>query len=300
MRICLGILTTGTRQETLDLCVQSISNLVIPENVNFEVLIVENLKAYSEVVSKIISESRIDVINKVLEPRRGIPFARNKALDFAIDNKIDFLGFVDDDAIVDELWLVNLVKRIGEAQAVTGPQIPIFPSETSKLFSDATVYKERSLKDGEVCKWAATNNVLFDVEFANNNAIRFSEDMKTGGSDKEFFSRYSKLGARIVWVEEAVVREYVESDRINFIWAIKRTFRFGGTGYRIERCTKSRVMSVVTCVFKSSFYLVRGLTSLLVYPFCKDKSILDGFCDIAHGVAFVFSIFSGGKLKEYT
>jgi hypothetical protein len=228
--------------------------------------------------------------------------ARNKGLIYAIENKFTHLGFIDDDAKPDENWLINMVKILKETnvEVVTGPQVPIFPVNTSGFYRNAKVYKERELVNRATCTWAATNNVIFDVNFASVHGLLFSEDMKTGGSDKEFFSRYTQVGGKIVWAKDAVVKEYVELNRINFKWAIKRTYRFGGTGYRIERATKNALVSSIVCVLKGVAYIVKGLVSLIILPFKKDRSVIDGFCDISHGLSFIISIFFGGKLKKYT
>lgn len=300
MKICLGILTTATRKETLDLCVKSVSDLIIPISVNFEVLIVENADSHSKLVGDIIDKNSQVTINKVLENRKGIPFGRNCALDYAISNKINYLGFVDDDAVVDKNWLVNMVGEIVNVEAVTGPQIPVFPENTEKKFMTANVYQERKLENRSLCKWAATNNVIFDVSFANKNKIRFSEDMKTGGSDKEFFRRFSSNGGKIVWVKNAVVKEFVEKERINTKWAVKRNYRFGGTGYRIERSVNGVIESVFICFFKGGVYFSRGIVLLFLSLFFMKINRLNAKCDIAHGIAFIVGVLKNGKLKEYT
>lgn len=305
MKICLSILTTGTRPETLSFCLNSITKLRLPVVDKFSVLIVENNALPNEGVVSLInslSETSDIEFTHVLEPKKGIPYGRNAGLKFAIDNNYSHLAFVDDDAEIDIEWLYELVTRLkkDDVQAVTGPQKPIFPKNTKPVFKNATVYKERNLDDGKLCKWAATNNVLFDVKFANENGIWFSEDMKTGGSDKEFFSRYSKAGAKICWVKNAIVNEYVENERINFSWAIKRTFRFGGTGYRIEQSNKGKSLALAFCFLKGAIYILKGFLGCLLLPLKKNKSWLDGPCDIAHGVAFFTSVFTGGKLKKYT
>lgn len=305
MKICLAILTTGTRPETLKACLESITRLEIPCDVNFEVLVVENNKSSSIDVCRLLdslSNEANTKINQTIEPEKGIPFGRNCALRYAQFNAFTHLAFVDDDAFVDSNWLISLLNRMKErnCQAVAGPQKPLFPPGTKPIYSNATVYKELPWVDGQTCKWAATNNVLFDVNFALDNGLLFSEDMRTGGSDKEFFTRYSNSGGKIIWTSDAVVTEFVEPERIDFRWAIKRTFRFGGTGYRIEKADKSSIHAAVICVLKAAYYTFKGTLKLFTTIFIKDKSFLDSICDISHGVAFFLSIFTRGKLNKYT
>jgi len=51
---------------------------------------------------------------------------------------------------------------------------------------------------------------------------------------------------------------------------------------------------------KGAIYILKGFLGCLLLPLKKNKSWLDGPCDIAHGVAFFTSVFTGGKLKKYT
>lgn len=305
MRLCIAVLTTATRGDTLSECLNSLSTLTIPDIEKLTVLIVQNRKEESSdvnaAVKNMVGTDKLTFATR-LETNLGIPMARNNALRFAQENGFTHLGFIDDDAKPATDWLLKMVDVLERqnVEAVTGPQVPIFPEGTSHFYKAAKVYKERELKDGTECRWAATNNVIFDVNFAKRNDLIFSEDMRTGGSDKEYFSRYTKKGARILWVKEAIVSEYVEPNRINFKWAIKRTFRFGGTGYRIEKCTKSNSSALFSCLFKGGVYIAKGFANLIVLPFKKDRSFIDGLCDISHGSAFILSIFSGGKLKRYT
>jgi hypothetical protein len=305
MKLCIAILTTATRPETLTECIQRLCELALPKIEEIAILIVENRSSPSEHVAQVIASaqkaSAIDVY-LLLEKQLGIPHGRNAALNFALNNSYSHLAFIDDDAAPEVTWLTTMVDVLQEAgaEAVNGPQVPVFPNGTSALYRNATVYKERQLNDRTVCSWAATNNVIFDVNYAKHNNLEFSRDMKTGGSDKEFFSRYSKCGAKILWVKNAVVKEYVEPQRINMKWAIKRAFRFGGTGFRIERCTKNNILAVASCLFKGGCYIAYGCLGLFILPWLRNRSVLDALCNISHGLGFLLSIFSGGRLKSYT
>lgn len=304
IKLCIAVLTTATRGETLSECLYKISELELPNIEKVDLLVVQNrIEESFEVTSLVNSMSHERIkFTTILEPSLGIPMARNCALKFAQENDYTHVGFIDDDAKPNIDWLDKIVLTLTQhnVHAATGPQVPIFPEHTSDLYKNAKVYKERELPDKSICKWAATNNVVFDVVFAKKNNLYFSEDMKTGGSDKEFFSRYSKCGGKIIWVSDAVVYEYVEKSRINYKWAIRRTFRFGGTGFRIEKSDKSTILAFLICLLKGNAYIAKGMIGIVSSPFKKKRSVIDGVCDIAHGIAFILSIFSGGKLKRYT
>ncbi len=305
IKLCIAVLTTATRAETLNECLTSLSLLQLPDIEKLTVLIVQNRveesTAVTNAVKKMPNTDKLS-FDLTVETNLGIPMARNKALSYSITNGFTHLGFIDDDAKPQNNWLIKMIDALNEtnAEVVTGPQVPVFPAGTSLFFKNAKVYKERELVHKSSCKWAATNNVIFSVLFAKYNNLIFSEDMRTGGSDKEYFSRYSKQGGQITWVEDAIVKESVEPNRINFKWAIKRAFRFGGTGFRIEKCTKNTLTATFICVIKGLTYIAKGLINIIALPFKKNRSVIDGFCDISHGTAFIFSIFSRGKLRKYT
>ena len=59
------------------------------------------------------------------EKKRGIAYARNKALNELKKINPKYISFLDDDCIVDKYWLKNIAKtmKLTNADVVTGPQM---------------------------------------------------------------------------------------------------------------------------------------------------------------------------------
>jgi succinoglycan biosynthesis protein ExoM len=52
----------------------------------------------------------------------------------------------------------------------------------------------------------------------------------TGGEDGDLLSRLALAGSRIVWCDEAIVREPIERARLSLAWLLRRSLR-GGQDY---------------------------------------------------------------------
>ena len=56
----------------------------------------------------------------------------------------------------------------------------------------------------------------------------------SGGEDCDFFWRCMNGGARLVWCDEAVVRERVPAERMNRAWLLKRAYNGGRSFARLR------------------------------------------------------------------
>ncbi|WP_062263157.1 glycosyltransferase [Endozoicomonas arenosclerae] len=305
MKVLAATLTTGTRNETFIKCIESLINQKLPERIELSIVVVENNqepdKAVQSIINKLRKRSSLNIYHE-LECQRGIPHARNRALKLANELGFSHLAFIDDDAFAEQDWIAQLAHTVRKhkCQAVTGPQKAIFPEDTSSLFRNAPVYHERKINDGQRVSWGATNNILMDVDFLSQKSLQFNSKLINGGEDKELLLRATHSGASVYWCQKAIVREYIAEDRLKCQWAIRRTFRMGATGLMIERSNKSGTKAVLTCLFKGSAYLARGLLTLPLYGFFSSKSLLESLCDLSHGYGFYYGLLSGGTVRSYT
>ena len=306
MKILISTLTTGTRQQTLTKCLESIIKQKTSSEFNYEILVVENnIKPNSDIeqLLKKIKKNASCSVNHILETRLGIPYARNAALEYGYNRKFDALAFIDDDAFAENDWLYQLfmVKLHTHSQAITGPQKPIFPDNCPKRFVQSKAYHAREVNNNlSTVAWAATNNVLFDLHFLRNNNIRFKDDLIFGGEDKELTLRLSDCGGIITWNKNAIVNEYIAHERLKLSWILRRNFRIGATGLKIERANKSQFLSVLACLFKGSAYWIYGLLSFIPFLLLPNKTIFNSLANIAHGFGFYYGLFTGGTVKSYT
>jgi len=301
-KIIVTTLTTGTRNVTFSECLKSLQVLTNISGYQIDILVVENNRYPDEHVQKIIhSYDHCEMcVQHLLEPMRGIPYARNTALNFAKQQDYNYLAFIDDDAFASPDWISTLVKMNESANVASGPQLAIFPEGASSFYRNAVIYHERKVTDGAAIKWAATNNVLIDVNFMKENKLSFNPALINGGEDKELFLRVNKLGGKLVWSETAVVSEYIAQSRLSVIWAMRRTFRIGATGFMIESAIRTPFENYIICIVKGSLYLAKGLLFVPYNALAPKSSLLNSLCDLSHGIGFFYGLFSKGRVSKYT
>jgi len=118
----------------LEACLVS---LVRQEYPDFEILVVDNAPegdGCEALAGRLAGAVRL---RRVVEPRPGLSFARNRAIDEAAS---DLLAFIDDDEVADPNWLTELARGYAEhpeAGAVAGLVLP------GELDTAAQVYFER-------------------------------------------------------------------------------------------------------------------------------------------------------------
>lgn len=179
----------------------------------------------------------------VVERVPGIAAARNRALD-ELDAADEAIVFVDDDERVRPSWLVELVQGWNQygVEIVTGPVISVFDERAPKWVVRGGFIQRDRHRSGTLLPSAATNNTLLSVGWWRQaGAPRFDEAFsESGGSDTEFFGRLVSRGARIAWVDEAIVEEDVPATRATFRWIWKRALRGGSVQARITLRSRSR------------------------------------------------------------
>jgi glycosyltransferase involved in cell wall biosynthesis len=123
MRITV-ILSTYNRSESLARALNSAAGLKLPESVEWEILVVDNNSSDQtrEVTAKFCNRYP-DRIRYAFEPVQGLCNARNAGIREA---RGDIVAFMDDDVIVEPLWLQNLTAALynGEWAGAGGRILP--------------------------------------------------------------------------------------------------------------------------------------------------------------------------------
>ena len=115
---------TKDRPENLSRCLESLLKIdksISEGSPSFEILVVDNAPS-DERTKKLVSA--LPSVRYVQEPKPGLDFARNRALQKATGK---ILAFLDDDVTVDNQWLGGLVEAWAEnpdAAAFTGLVLP--------------------------------------------------------------------------------------------------------------------------------------------------------------------------------
>lgn len=270
---------TCQRPKFLRLCIDALQKLHLPNSCDITVLIVDNdkyqsAKAGAECYN--YSNSQLP-IKYVWEPKLGIPFARNRAIDEARNLNADLLCFIDDDEMVDAMWLCNLIDhwRITKAELIGGPvfvsDLPRGASIFQRLMNLSL--QKRATRKMERTRQAAsngkkytivTNNWLCDLHWQSRCNLRFDESLQfTGGSDTAFFRKANKFGCETAWCNKAIVYENQELERLTIGYQFFRAASQSMNHYRIKNRGNcfARTISTSAMVFVK---FVAGAALLIV------------------------------------
>ena len=170
------------------------------------------------------------------QPKRGISFARNKAVEVALSRGADFLAFIDDDDWPEPDWLLRLV----ETQEESGADLVFgfWHVEIDRHLPDwvmATPAFQQPVREAKgylgMPRWASTCNVLIRADMLRRMtqkgepfAAKFAF---LGGEDKDFFIRAVKTGASFAWTQESLIHKCSDSERVTARGLLKRAFRIG-------------------------------------------------------------------------
>jgi succinoglycan biosynthesis protein ExoM len=197
----------------------------------------------------------------VVEPRRGIPRARNAALD-AASGEVDWLAFLDDDEEPAADWLEVLLRtqRATGADVVTGPVLRRFESPPPDWVVKGRFFEPLRYPDGARVDRAFTGNVLVRSALLRSPDVRFDEHLRAG-EDAAFFESLAKRGATIVWSNRAIVHEHVPRSRMRAGWIVRRGAQVGTARTRIESARGIR--AVPRAVLHGCWCLARGAAGAL-------------------------------------
>lgn len=191
------------------------------------------------------SRQETPAVREFFEPRIGIPYVRNKALEIAQNEGLTHIVFIDDDCVPDRNWLEILLGVFDQkdAEVVAGGWTISAKNDPSPWLPRTVFgtkhydFTGRNAADLEELPFAYTRNVAFATKILDlvpDEHRRFPESMvATGGSDTIFFARAHMGGARIFYAAEAKVNEIYDDSRLTLRWHFLRRLR--NTQVRLAR-----------------------------------------------------------------
>lgn len=195
----------------------------------------------------------------------GLTSVRNAALTASADASA--LAFIDDDEIPEEGWLSTLLRPwiAGEADFVSGSVMSVFDGPLDAWIEGGGFFRRQQFRSGERMQFAATNNLLIDLEFVRANRLRFDDAFAlSGGEDIAFTQQAHSLGARIVACPEARVLDPVPRDRMSHAWILRRVFRQGATTALCDIAAASGTMGRLR---RKTLWFVKGVGGVVVGAF---------------------------------
>lgn len=237
-------LATYKRPMMLKKALDSLIEIEIPSGTVTKLVLCENSDSTKS--RKLLEEIREDLRIASLyvqETKKGIVHARNRMLGEATKQGADYLAFFDDDEQVSKSWLVQLYDSLiaNEAQVIQGKVESVFPEGESLGDYKEEYPSSPRVKNGRLLKVAYTNNVIVDLAFLNSKRLRFDQRLNdSGGSDALLFKQLHRAGAKIVYCDDAVVKETIPESRSNLNWLEKRKYRDGFAGILTDKILENR------------------------------------------------------------
>ncbi len=203
-------------------------------SIPFEILVVDNNSsdATREVVAQIAGQAG-PPIRYVFEPKQGIPYARNRAIEESMAS--DFMVFIDDDEVPRPGTLESAVNAFSRehAQCVGGKvKVRIAPEDRPPWLGNDLLGFLAETDHGEEPFWVCdettpiwTANVGYQTTlFKTHPNLRFDARYNRkghkigGGSDRVMFRELIKLKVPIRYCPDMVVEHFVES------WRLRRSY----------------------------------------------------------------------------
>lgn len=215
----------------------------------------------------------------------NISLARNAAIAAASGQ---WIVMIDDDEVPVPDWLEQLLKvqKSEQADVVFAPVLPEYSESTPAWIREGGYFDRRRLPTGTKIdhKDARSGNVLVrrsilqDIATSQKDGIGPFDPAfgTTGGEDTMLFRRLDKLGAVMVWCDEAPADEFIPADRATAKWLLQRSYRTGQLFIRTElamleggkKISSALVLSARAC----GQFVLALLFALLLLPFKSLRS----------------------------
>ena len=202
-------------------------------------------------------------IKYVVEPRRGLTYARNRAVAEAAS--VDFVAFIDDDEIPAPQWLDELLWTQAEfgAYIVSGPVSPMYAPQVPDWIKAGEFFASKPKPTGAPCRTGATHNALVSARVFERIPGFDDAFALSGAEDTDFFLRASNAGCKIVWSQEAVVYEHTSANRGTIRWILSREYQTGNGWVFAEAVVDNRRRTWIVRFSKACGHVVIGSAKAL-------------------------------------
>jgi len=261
------------KRATLDKTLKSLVAQKLPAGCQLEVVVVDNDSAQSgKAICEQYGKLQPEIpIHYFVNAERNLASVRNSTLEHATG---DFLAFIDDDEWAEPDWISSLCHSLKEygADAVFGPVVVHYPDNSPQWIIDGDMFGKDRHRTGEVLKKGATSNALLKAHWVRERSVRFdSEFGKSGGEDTDFFHRIHKLGAHLVFDNNAVVSETVEPHRLNLEYLKKQNIRIGQTHWNYLWSRQKGFSFFKTGLFVTIQVIAAAALTIGALPFGKHR-----------------------------
>ena len=277
--------------------INNLNIIKIPKecNLSFYLVVNNNPTKLIDLIKKIITNKKINIfiLNSV---KKDIPNTRNIFL-LKIKNKnLDYVGFLDDDCKINRNWvylMTNFITRY-KCDIVGGPQ---YHKVTNLKYKKLYNILEPPNTNKQNIRWVATNNCFFKKKILDKTNLLFNQYLKNiGGSDQLFFRKLKKKGFSIMWNSKASIEEYLQVDRENYIWFLKRNFRYGYSGLIIDKNIYGKKIGYLMNI--SKIILLFFLSLINLFLIFREYNLIRSLFYFVKGSGRLVSMF-GYKINKY-
>jgi glycosyltransferase involved in cell wall biosynthesis len=231
------IICTYNRSTSLKRTLESIAALSVPNDLEWELLIVDNdSKDDTRETVESFRESRPFRIYYMKEEKHGLSHARNRGIR-ASRGKL--IAFTDDDTTVDKNWAATIVKAFSEydVQCIGGKILPIWekpvPGWLSEELHDRLALLDYGNSPFYMIKpliWGANLAVRADTfekyGLFSTDRGRLPNKLYSG-EETHFIGRLLERGGTVLYMPDAIVHHFIAPERMRKNYFRKWMFQHG-------------------------------------------------------------------------
>ena len=264
------VVPTYNGANRIEHCIRGIKNLIIPENLSYEIIFIDNNS--TDNVVEIINQSNLSNYRIEKETTQGLFFARDRGIK---ESKSDWIFFIDDDIEVQPNWIQAFLDKI---------KISDNPGLLAAKLKFPLSYKISPFIEQFKAVYAITDNIdtknyflssMFCVnkkcyEFLINNGFKQklvgrlenSKIKAVGGEDIEYSLSLQYTDYNVFEVENTYGYHYLEENRLT---ENKCKEYLIASGYILATLAPLRYVKKPLFKYFSSYYyyLIRTFLSLL-------------------------------------
>ena len=289
------IICTYNRDKFIGEALNCLAKQTLPAG-NFEIIVVDNRSTdnTASIAKKFIADHPELQARYVMEPNKGLSFARNRGIQEA---RASIVTYIDDDAEVTPHFLESIVSFLQANSSVVGVGGKVIPkySESGEPkwiskylngfvgrmdFGDRPKQFDSKMKYPTGCNMTYTKEILQKAG-GFNNELTFRSD------DKYIFQQVTKISDNVYYVPEALLYHNIDNDRLSFP-NFKKLFLKSGNEEKIrvrsEIGTPGIVRKFFELIFKTTaatviyiLYIIKGQELKGRYVFFSQWFTLKGF-----------------------
>lgn len=295
---------TCKRPHGLSKLLSALTCLEFPDfpDIRFRVVVVENgVKLEVEGQVDHYRAAGLDVVY-AHEPTPGISYARNRAMEIALECG-EYFAFIDDDEYPAPGWLNALLKcaLFARAQVVRGPVLSVFPPEAPDWVKVGDFFRRERHPTGTVVIYGASNNILVESALVRRDGLRFDHHFAlTGGEDTLFFMQlYRRTGVEVIWSDEAIVYEDIPMSRISRKWLARRASREGSNMPQYDAVLGGKALFRLRWAVQGMAHMVIALPRWFLSFASGELQRVCARCEFSLGLGMLRGSL-GGEINEYS